>query len=91
MQLAGVVEDTLEIGDTGEHGGNLGKMQFRLGGQQPRDGGFADPRRTPEDQRGKRAALEHEGKAARRPKQMLLPGNIGDKPRPQPLGKRLRG
>ncbi len=86
--LRRLLERPLEVGDAGEHGGKLDEMQPRAVGEQARDGGLAHPRRPPEDQRGKAAALQHPRDRALRPEQMVLAHHVLERRRAQPVGER---
>jgi len=72
----GFLEAFLEVGDAGEHGAELDEVQVGLFGEQAGDGGLADARGAPEDQRGKRAALEHAREGAGGAQQVILADDL---------------
>ena len=67
------LEHLLQIGDAGEHRGDLLEMQLGRIGEQPRHRGLAGAGRPPEDQRAERARLQHAGERAVGPEQVILP------------------
>ena len=85
-----LVERALEVGDAGEHRGELHEMQPRAGGEQSGDGGLAAARRAPEDQRCKRAPLQHARQRAVGAEQMVLAHDLVECARAQPVGERAR-
>src|ERR1700751_2462304 len=80
------IEHFFQISDPGEDRRDLLKIKIGRAGKQARDGGLAGSGRTPEDQRAKRARLEHAGKRAVRTQQMILADDIG-----QSVGTKLVG
>ena len=85
-----LLECALEVGDAGEHRGQLHEMQPRAVGKQASDGGLAAAGRAPEDQRGQRAPLQHAGERAVGAEQMVLSHDIVERPRAQAIGQRAR-
>jgi len=84
------LEDPAQVGHPGEDGAELDEVQVGRIRQKPRDGGLADPRRTPEDQRRQRARGEHRPQRPLGRQHLFLPDHLGQRCRPQPVGKRSR-
>ena len=82
------IEHLLEICDAGKDRGNLFEVKVCRLRQQARDGGFADARWTPEDQRAKGARVEEQRECAIGREQMVLPDHLRELLRPQPIGER---
>ena len=59
--------------------------------EQAGDGGLADAGRSPEDQRGERAARQHAGQRALGTEQMVLADDVGERGGPQPVRERAVG
>src|SRR4029079_17451490 len=83
-------EDLFEISNAREHGGDLLEMQSRRIRQQAGDGCLPRAGRSPEDERAERARLQHAGRRAVRPQEMILPHHLRELGRPQPVRKRAR-
>ena len=81
-------EQFLQIGDSGEHRGDGDKPQADGIRQQARDAGLAGPRRPPQDHRAEAAGRDHPPDRSAGPGQMLLPDDLGQETRTQPIGQR---
>ena len=84
-------EQFLQIGDAREHRRDGDKAQADGIGQQARDAGLAGPRRAPQDHRGEAAGGDHPSDRAVGAGQMLLPDDLGQRLRAQPIGQRRAG
>lgn len=63
-------------------------MQVGSVGQQAGDGGFATPRRPPQNDRLQLACTHHPPKRPLRTDQMILPNHLGQRLRTEAVGKR---
>ncbi|MCY1517878.1 hypothetical protein D9M68_525810 [compost metagenome] len=84
-------EHLLEIGNTGEDGGDLLEGESRLPRKQTRDGRLAGAWRSPEDHRSERTRRDHTRQHAIIPGQVLLARDFGERTRAKPVGKRSCG
>ena len=88
--LARLFEDFLEIGNAGMDRRDLHQCELRLAGQEPRHvvlpvPGGPQKIRLPIDR-----ACRRRVKAPSGPEEMILPGDIAERLRPQPIGERMR-
>ena len=85
---AGLLEHAAQVGHAGEDRGDLDEGHVGLVRKQSRDGGLADARRAPEDQRGQAAGGEHRAQRAVGGEDRGLAHDVGEPARPQPIGER---
>ena len=88
--LPGRLEHLAQIGDPGENGRE--RLEDELGAvrQEARDRRLAAARRAPQDHRGELPARHHAPDRPLRAQQMILPDDVGEALRPQPVGQRVR-
>ena len=84
-------EDLLEVGDAREDRGDRDEAHADGIGEQARDGRLAGARRPPQDHRGEAAGRDHPPDRAVGAGQMLLPDDLVERLRPQPVGERRIG
>ena len=81
-------EGLLEIGDTREHRADRHEPHPHGGGEQPRDGGLAGARRSPQDHAGKLARRDHSPDRPFGSGQVFLPDHVSQDARSQPVSQR---
>ncbi len=88
--LLGGFEYLAQIGDTRKDGRE--RLEDEVGAlcQEPRDRRLAAARRTPQDHRGELSARHHPLDRPLGAQQMILPDDVGEPARPQPVGQRVR-
>src|SRR5438046_5439324 len=79
-------EYLFQVGDTREDGGNSDEAHADSIGEQPRDGGLARPRRSPQDYRGELAGGNHPAHRAVGAGEMLLTDDLDQQPRTAATG-----
>ena len=86
----GGIEHAAQIGHAGENRADLHEMQAGFLRQKAGDGGFSHPRRPPQDERAKRARIQHDPERAIRAQQVILPNHISQTRGAQPVGQGAR-
>ena len=81
-------ENFLEVGDSGKDRGDGDEAQADGVGEQPRDAGLSGARRPPQDHGGEPARGDHPPDRALGTGQMLLPDDLVERLRAEPVGKR---
>ena len=84
-------EHLLEIGHTREHRRDRHETQPDRIGEQPRDRRLAGAGRAPQDDRRQFAGRDHSPDRALGSGDVILPDNLGQRSRAQPIGKRRIG
>jgi len=88
--LLGRVEHLAQIGDAGENGRERLENEFGAVRQQTRNRRLAAARRAPQDHRGDWPLRHHAADRPLRAQQMILPDDVGEPFRPQPVGQWVR-
>ena len=78
----------LQVGHAGHHRRQRHQRLADLLGQQPRQRGLAAAGRPPQDQRRQPPPLQHPRQRRLRPQKLLLPDQLAEHGRPEPVGKR---
>ena len=89
--LAGGGKGLAQIRHAGENRRQLFKMQPHMSCQQPRDGGLAATRRSPQDERGQTSAFQHAADGTILGQQMILAYDLVKPVRPQAFGQGPQG
>jgi hypothetical protein len=84
------LEHLAEVLDAGIEGGELLEMMVGDLGEEPRHGGLAGPGRSPEDHRAEPPGLDHAAQHALLAEEVILPHDLVERRRAQPIGKRPR-
>src|SRR4030095_4552526 len=84
-----LVERLAEIGDARHDGRELHEVAGAFCGDESREGRLATPRRTPEQEAGRRLLAEILPEPAPRGEQLLVPHDLVEGPRPHARGEGL--
>ncbi len=88
--LAGGFEGFLEIGNTGEDGGQLFELKFECGGKQARDCCFSGAGRAPQNNGMRTALRDHAADGAIGRQKVILTDHFTERFRAQTIGQRTR-
>ncbi|GAA3868136.1 hypothetical protein GCM10022381_09420 [Leifsonia kafniensis] len=85
------LEHSPKVRDAGEGGGKRFERKVGLLGEKPRDSGFPGPGRPPQHHRYKSLSVDHAPDRRVRRENMVLPDNIVQGARSEPIGQWPRG